>query len=347
MKLVTTLTLARRSPLLQVLKTSIAAAIAWVVAGYAVDQPLPIFAAIAALLVVQPSVTQSIEKGIERSIGVVAGVVIAFIAGQVFGTQTWVILGVITVSVLVAWALRLSPGSANQIPISAMLVLALGGHDAGYAVERIVETIIGALIGLIVNLAIVAPVFVNPARVAVSVLTKKTAAVLEALARALTTPQSDAELRKLLNDARLLRDLRDAASMAIRQGTESLMLNPRKSKHHRMLRRETELFAILTVLVTRTLGMARAIYDRYDTNLMTDPVVISIARELERAAHDLRIRGRDPDERESAPPTRELLTLTAPLTVLAPHPQHWILIGSLLEDVRRVHEVIVGESDNG
>lgn len=347
MKFVTTLTLARRSSLLQVLKTSVAAVIAWVVAGFALQQPLPIFAAIAALLVVQPSVTQSIEKGIERSIGVVAGVVIALGAGQIFGDYSWVILSVIIISVLVAWALRLSPGSANQIPISAMLVLALGGQNAGYAVERIVETIIGAMIGLIVNLAIVAPVFVSPARVAVAALTKKTAVVLDSLARALSTPQSDAELRRLLNDARMLHDLRDAASDALRQGANSLTLNPRRSKHHRMLRRETELFEMLTVLVTRTLGMARAIHDRYDTNLMTDPVVISIARELERAAHDLRLRGRAPGERESAPPTRELLTLTAPLTVLTAHPEHWILIGSLLEDARRVHEVIVGDSDNG
>ena len=347
MRVLTTLTLARRSPLLQVLKTSVAAVIAWVVAGFALQQPLPIFAAIAALLVVQPSVTQSIEKGIERSIGVVAGVVIALGAGQLFGDQSWVILSVIVISVAVAWALRLGPGSANQIPISAMLVLALGGQNAGYAVERIVETIIGAAIGLIVNLAIVAPVFVSPARVAVASLTKKTAAVLESLARALSTPQSDAELRKLLDEARMLRDLRDAASVALRQGTDSLTLNPRKSKHHRMLRRETELFTMLTVLVTRTLGMARAIHDRYDTNLMTDPVVISIARELERAAHDLRLRGRDPGEREAAPPTQDLLTLTAPLTVLRAHPEHWILIGSLLEDARRVHEVIVGDSDNG
>lgn len=218
MRLVTTLIIARRSPLLQVLKTSVAAVIAWVVAGFALQQPLPIFAAIAALLVVQPSVTQSIEKGIERSIGVVAGVVIALGAGQLFGDQSWVILSVIIISVLVAWALRLSPGSANQIPISAMLVLALGGQNAGYAVERIVETIIGALIGLIVNLAIVAPVFVSPARVAVASLTKKTAAVLESLAGSLSTPQSDAELRKLLDDARMLRDLRDAASMALRIG---------------------------------------------------------------------------------------------------------------------------------
>jgi uncharacterized membrane protein YgaE (UPF0421/DUF939 family) len=346
-KLLTTLTLARRSPLLQVLKTSIAAVLAWVVASFALQQPLPIFAAIAALLVVQPSVSQSIEKGLERSIGVVAGVAIALGAGQLFGDQSWVILSVITISVLVAWALRLGPGSANQIPISAMLVLALGGQNAGYAGERIIETIIGALMGLIVNLAIVAPVFVSPARVAVASLTKRVAAVLESLAESLRTPRTETQLRALLDEARQLRDVRDAAAVALRQGENSLTLNPRKSRHHRMLRRESELFALLSVLVTRTLGMARAIHDRYDTNLASDPIVASIAQELERAAHDLRLRGRAPGERDSALPTQELLILTAPLTVLQAHPQHWILIGSLLEDVRRVHEEIVGNTDNG
>lgn len=347
MKFVATLVIARRSPLLQVLKTSVAAVIAWLVAGFALQQPLPIFAAIAALLVVQPSVTQSIEKGLERSIGVVAGVVVALGAGQLFGDQTWVILSVIIIAVLVAWLLKLSPGSANQIPISAMLVLALGGQNAGYAVERIVETVIGAAIGLIVNLAIVAPVIVSPAHTAVSLLTKRTAAALESLASALRVPKTDAELEVLLADSRHLKELRDAASAALRKGADSLTLNPRRSKHHRLLHRDRELFAMLTVLVTRTLGMARAIHDRYDTDLASEPVVLSIARELERAAHDLRLRGRSAHEREAAPPTRELLTLTAPLTVLTPHPQHWILIGSLLEDVRRVHEEIVGDVDHG
>lgn len=343
MKFVTTLVIARRSPLLQVLKTSVAAVIAWVVAGFVVQQPLPIFAAIAALLVVQPSVTQSIEKGLERSIGVVAGVVIALGAGQIFGTSSWVILMVIVLAVVVAWALKLSAGSANQIPISAMLVIALGGQNAEYAVDRIIETIIGAMIGLIVNLAIVAPVIVSPAHTAVLLLTKHTAAALESLASALRVPKTDAELDVLLADSRHLKELRDAASAALRKGADSLTLNPRRSKHHRILHRDRELFAMLTVLVTRTLGMARAIHDRYDSDLANDPAALSIAQELERAAHDLRLRGRSPSEREAAPPTRELLTLTAPLTVLTPHPQHWILIGSLLEDVRRVHEEIVGD----
>ena len=75
----------KRSPLLQVAKSAIATAAAWVVAGLLIPGPPPIFAAIAALLVVQPSLNQSLSKAIERSVGVVTGVVIASLLGLAFG----------------------------------------------------------------------------------------------------------------------------------------------------------------------------------------------------------------------------------------------------------------------
>jgi hypothetical protein len=52
-----------------------------------------------------------------------------------------------------------------------------------------------------------------------------------------------------------------------------------------------------------------------------------------------RIGGPDTAPEESDLP--ELPALTEPFTVLAPSPSHWILIGSLLEDLRRVREVVV------
>ncbi len=66
----------QRAPLLHVAKSAVATAAAWIVADLITPGP-PVFAAIAALLVVQPSVNQSFAKAIERSIGVIAGVVVA------------------------------------------------------------------------------------------------------------------------------------------------------------------------------------------------------------------------------------------------------------------------------
>ena len=64
---------------------------------------------------------------------------------------------------------------------------------------------------------------------------------------------------------------------------------------------------------------------------------------MTRAAHDLRLvmQDSDLDGDEPAPLTSEVPALTEPLRVITPSPTHWILIGSLIEDLRRVHEVIV------
>jgi len=212
MRLIASLRASSRSPFLQVVKTSIAAILAWVTCMIVLNQPLPIFAAIAALLVVAPSVNQSVSKGIERSIGVIVGVLLAYAAGYAFGHSTIVVLSVIVISLLLAWAFRLSLGSANQIPISAMLVLALGLQTPGYAVNRIIETVIGAAIGLLVNVLVIPPVLFRPAHAAVTGLATEIAALLRDLAEVLRTPSTMAEVEGVLLRARTLRGLRDAAA---------------------------------------------------------------------------------------------------------------------------------------
>jgi uncharacterized membrane protein YgaE (UPF0421/DUF939 family) len=337
-----------RSPFLQVIKTSIAAILAWLACNLLLGQPLPIFAAIAALLVVQPSVNQSLAKGIERSLGVIVGVVIAYCAAALFGHASWVVLSVIVIALLLAWVLRLSPGSSNQIPISAMLVLAIGVQTPGYALNRIIETVIGAAIGLIVNAVVVPPVLTGPAHDAVVRVADALAAALRSLAEVLRAPHTDTELNAMLDRARALRTLRDQASDALSRAEDSLTLNPRGGRKRRELAADRTLFTTLTVLVNTIPGMTRAVHDRYDVSLVDDPIVRSIAVELDRASHDLLllipgrtgVRGAD-----AQPVTAELPALTAPLIVAKPDPLNWILVGSLLEDLRRVRGEIVGGMD--
>jgi uncharacterized membrane protein YgaE (UPF0421/DUF939 family) len=352
MRLIASLRASTRSPLLQVLKTSVAAILSWLLCNLLLGQPLPIFAAIAALLVVQPSVNQSLSKGVERSLGVIAGVLLAYGAGLLFGRATWVVLGVIVLSLLLSWALRLTPGSANQIPISAMLVLAIGAQTPEYAVNRIIETVIGAVIGLVINALIVPPVLLGPARQAVTGLAADVAGVLEGLSAALRGSPSRQDLDALLTEARALRPRRDAVADSIGLAEESLTLNPRATRHHADLDRERRFLASLTGLATQVLGMTRAVHDHYDDGLRNDPTVLAIAVELDRAGHDLRLLAREPRvdspltadgaDDDSQPITAELPALTAPLVIARPDPEHWILVGSLMEDLRRVREEIMG-----
>lgn len=347
-----TLRTTARSPLLQVLKTSVAAIASWLLATLILGQPAPIFAAIAALLVVQPSVNQSLAKGIERSIGVVLGVVIAYVAGRFLGDSTPVVLSIIVVSLLVAWLLRLTPGSSNQIPISAMLVLAIGSQTADYALDRIIETVIGAVVGLVVNALIVPPVLVAPARLAVGRLATAVASSLDRLADALTSELDAAALASLMSDARALRPLQSTAAEALDRAQDSLTLNPRGGRHRVAIEQDRQLLERLGTLVTRTIGMTRAVHDNYDPVLTADPIVGSIAVELRRASHDTtllarRLAAEGPSTSRRVPQegSVEVQALTAPLVVARPDPDNWVLVGSLLEDLRRVREEIIGADD--
>ena len=328
----------RRAPFLQVLKSAIATVAAWLVAGWLVQGPPPIFAAIAALLVVQPSINQSFTRAIERSVGVIVGVVIASLLGIALGTPLWVILLSAGVALLVAWALKMSPGTTNQVAISAILVLALGTATPNYALDRVLETLIGAAVGLVVNVALVPPVLVPPARAKLDVLGRELAAALERLADALERPQTPANLEGLLLEARLLRPVRDAAADAISEGADSLSLNPRSRRHRADLAEMQRLLDRFTPVVTQVIGMTRAAYDSYEASIVEEPAVRAIAEQLHRAAHD--VRREFSLDSEARAPVDEEPALTRPLQIRTPSALHWVLVGSLLVDLHRIHETL-------
>jgi len=343
MRLTSAVRSAKRAPLLQVFKSAIATIAAWLIAGWLVPGPLPVFAAIAALLVVQPSVNQSFAKAFERSIGVIAGVVIAVALSLLLGPQGWVVLLAIVVAMLVAWAFRASPGTGNQVAISAMLVLALGSSNPQYALDRIVETLIGVAIGIIVNALVVPPVLTAPARRDLGLLGTELAASLDRLARALPSVQTPAQLQGLMVEARLLRPMQATAEASVAAGEESLTLNPRRASRGEVADMRA-LLTKLTPIVTQVIGMTRAYFDHYDDALADEPTVHAIAEQLHRAGHDVRLAVQvadvapDVETRTSAIPA-----LTAPLQVTPPASGHWILIGSLMEDLRRIREELVAD----
>lgn len=336
----------RRAPLLQVLKSAVATIGAWLLCAWLIPGQLPVFAAIAALLVVQPSLNQSFAKAVERTVGVIIGVAVAGALGLVLGNGTWIIITAIAIALLLAWALRMTSGTANQVAISAMLVLALGIGTPGYAVDRIIETMIGAVIGFIVNVLIVPPVAVAPAHRSVDLLGSELAATLDRLADALRRAQTAASLTELLVTARLLRPMRDAAEEAIRTASESLTLNPRAGRHRSQLAELQQLLDRFTTVVTQTIGMTRTFYDRYDAALEDEPTVAAIAEQLQRAAHDVRLLvQRLEAEAEIVPTDEDSPALTRPLSVAAPHSGHWVLVGSLLVDLHRIHDTLTDDTE--
>lgn len=317
---------------------------AWLIAGWLIPGPLPVFAAIAALLVVQPSVNQSFSKALERSVGVILGVALAMGLTLLLGEQSWIVLLAIVLSMFAAWAFRASVGAGNQIAVSSVLVLALGASSPEYAIDRIVETLIGAAIGLLVNVLIVPPVHTAPAKRDLDLVGKEVAASLERLAAALPAPQPPAKRQELMLEVRLLRPMMEAAAASIKSGEESLTLNPRGARYREEFSQMRALLERLSPMVSQVGGMTRAYVDHYDDSISEEPIVRAIAEQLRRAGHDVRL-AVHLAEVSPEPPALSSMTpaLTTPLVVQAPSSGNWILMGSLLEDLRRIHGQLVGD----
>ena len=338
----------KRIPFLQLAKTIIATLLAWFAALWVYPDQQPIFAAIAAIIVIQPSINQSLGKAIERSTGVVLGVALALGASLIFGSHSWLVLLTIMVAFIAGWVFKFTPGTANQIAISAMLVIAIGSATPEYALGRIVETIIGAAIAFVVNAVIVPPVAVGPSQQAIALLGANIAEVLEDVGSVLRRETSYEVLSNIHTRARDLRPQLDKANATLRSAQESLRFNVFKGTHGPELDAQQHLLEQLAVLVTRTIGVARGVRDNYDETVISEPGISQIAEEFMRSGHDLRLLVRDaglPAAKQAHPDTQELPALTEPIKLSPPSGYNWILIGFLMENLRRIRDEITGTAD--
>lgn len=349
MSLVSNVQAKKRTPLLQVLKSIGAAVIAWFIAIPLFHTEIPVFAAIAAIIVVQPSINASLGKALERSTGTVIGVAIALLASMALGAPSWLVLVAIAAAILVGWAFKLTPATANQIAISAMLAIAIGAATPEYALNRILETILGALVGIAINAVIVPPVHTEAANKAVAELGGNIAQVLEDLGAVLSRRTSYEVLNEIYWRARGLRPELTTTQNTIKTLQDSLRFNARKSRHTATLQQDAELTGRLAILVNRIIGISRATRDHYDDSLLKETSISEISEQLTKAGHDLRVLVRDaglPAVAAPHPPTQEVPLLTAPIkTLKRPTAENWVLVGFLIENLRLVHAEITGAAD--
>ncbi|MFD2244723.1 FUSC family protein [Pontibacter ruber] len=140
---------------LQIVKTALAAAISWFVATNLLHAEYPYFAALAAILTVQVTVADSVEKATQRIIGIIGGVMLSMLIGHWFQIGGLSIFVVILLGMWISKALRMNPQIISQVAVSSFLVLAFGQSEEGYAFDRIIETIIGSAIAVLINAVIV------------------------------------------------------------------------------------------------------------------------------------------------------------------------------------------------
>lgn len=217
-----------RRPGLRTAKTTLAAVLSFVVARRLGTNPQPMLAPLTALLVVQLTMYETLANGLQRVASVVAGVLIAVGVAAYVGLTWWSLGAVVAAALVVGRLLRLG-AQLLEVPISAMLVLAVGGAQ-GAAWQRVLDTLIGAGVGIGVNAVIAAPLYEQPAGDALGELAERMAAFLRQLADQLAAGWSRAAAERMLAEARRLGAEVARADRALARAEDSARFNPRGAR---------------------------------------------------------------------------------------------------------------------
>ena len=185
-----------------ILHSSVAAALAWLVATEVVGHEQPFFAPISAVITLGLTVGQRRRRAVELAIGVAVGIAIADALVAAIGTGTLQI-GIV-VALAMAAATLVGGGSliATQAGASAVLVATLQPPEGGVDFGRALDALVGGGVALAVS-SLLLPV--HPMRLlteSVAPVLERLATALDQIATALTTREPEAADAALLAIAR-------------------------------------------------------------------------------------------------------------------------------------------------
>ena len=202
-----------------------AAVAAYLAALLVLDDPRPVLAPLTALLVVQVTLVGTIADSLRRILSVVAGVVVAVGFSAFVGFSWWSLALIIAVSLLIGQFLRLGAHQL-EVPISAMLVLAVGGSETA-ATDRISATIVGAAVGLAVNVIFPPAIQSRSAGAAVEEYANDVAGLLDQVAESMYRPATREQIKSWLDEARYLTQQVPQLEAMLDELDASRRLNPR------------------------------------------------------------------------------------------------------------------------
>ena len=248
-----------RQLLVQALKIGVSAALSWLLAQWLSDSPAPIYAPITASFVALVTLRASVADAAQRVIGVLVGLMVATFLADLFGLHAWSIGLIVTVGFLTGKTLRLTPGAAAQIPVTGLLLLALG--NASHPVTRLVDTLIGAVVAVVINFLILPPNHVGSARDAVRGLAEVLVDAMSEMAGGISATWTEAQAVRWLRAARASSPLASAAGTAVDQAADSLGLHPGRSQWTGVLEATQRAFQTLAIVEVQVRVVGRTLRD--------------------------------------------------------------------------------------
>ncbi|WP_170252612.1 FUSC family protein [Adhaeribacter aerolatus] len=241
------------------MKTAFAAAASWFVATSLLRSEYPYFAAVAAIITVQVTVADSVDKATQRIIGIIGGVLLSMLLGHWFQIGAISIFFIILIGMSIAKALRMNSQIISQVAISSLLVLAFGQTREGYGYERIIETIIGSSIAVLINALIIPQNAVPEVERSLLTYSKLAASTLISLTSLLDNGEGKGETGRSEVDA-LIKEAKQC-DKALDLAKQSLKYNPLLTHKRTRLRQLTKSIHQLESITIQIRGIRRSLAD--------------------------------------------------------------------------------------
>jgi hypothetical protein len=309
----------------------------------------PVLASVAALVVVQVTVYQSVRRAIQYSAGIIAGMLGALAIGRYLGVNELTMSLIVVFGLVIGRTLQLGT-QVTQVAVTGLLVLAFGNS---YGMIRVVDSVIGAAIGVLINFVIAPPAFERTAAKELADLADDLAALCSTVAKELRGQWTHDQARGWLDRSRELASSARAARKIAQQAEESLKYHPRKSTHLDEVHRVDEAAIALDHVATQLNSLMRGLSDlTADFAGIPGPhraIPEELVRLLDDTAKALNAFGRLQLPDKAGPRVYEelsrLIKSSKPHAREAAHAMHpdedaptmlWSIYGALLDDSRRM-----------
>lgn len=214
--------------LLQIVKCTVAATVAWWLSVNVLESPLPFLAPWTALLTVHATVHRSLSRGLQTTVASAIGVGLSFVIGFYLGVNIWTFALAIFVGLAGA---RVSWLRDEGVAIATTAVFVLGSgfsEQQPLLPDRIIEVGIGVAIGVLVNALVIPPLRDQQAASHVAGINRHVGDLLVRMADEFATSWETDAAEGWLQEIESVAGQVDSAWSTVRFARESRRANPRR-----------------------------------------------------------------------------------------------------------------------
>lgn len=213
--------------LLQVVKSVLAATLAWWLSNAVLKSEMAFLAPWTALLTVHATVYRSLSRGAQSTVASTIGVGISFLIGNFLGVSLWTFALALFVGLAGA---RLTWIRDEGVAIATTAIFILGsGFDSQQPLltDRLLELILGVAVGLAVNLIVIPPVRDQQAARYIDSINRQMGDVLSDMATEFSQSWNTDQAENWFNETESMSQELNSAWQSVRFARESRRINPR------------------------------------------------------------------------------------------------------------------------